>query len=198
MKRYIKLLAMAGATLIAMNSCNNTKTTASDTESVVLENIFARTSVRKFTSEKVSDKQVETLLKAAMAAPSAMNKQPWRFVVISDRQKLDSMAAKMPYARLDTAPMAIVVCGDLSGEGARFWEHDCSAATENLLLAAQAMGLGAVWTAASDGERAAIVREALELPSYIHPLCVVPIGHPDGDFTPKDKWDPSKIHYERW
>lgn len=197
MKRYMKLLAAAGATLIAMNSCNDSQKT-SGTETAVLENIFSRTSVRKFTSEPVSGEQVETLLKAAMSAPSAMNRQPWRFVVISDRQKLDSMAAKMPYARLDTAPMAIVVCGDLSEGENRFWEHDCSAATENLLLAAHAMGLGAVWTAATDGERAAIVREALDLPSFIHPLCVVPVGHPDGDFTPKDKWDPSKIHYGKW
>lgn len=195
MKRFVKLLAIAGATFIAMTSCsNNTEVRNTD---AVLDNIFARKSVREFTSEPVSDKQVETLLKAAMAAPSALNRQPWRFVVVTDKETLAAMAEEMPYARLDTAPLAIVVCGDMS-VSEKFWVHDCSAATENLLLAAESMGLGAVWTAASDDERAAIVREALGLPASVHPLCVVPVGHPDGDFQPKDKWDPSKIHYNRW
>lgn len=195
MKALTKMLAIAGATLLTMVSCNNIS--ESQKADIVLENIFARKSVRKFTSEPVSDKQVETLLKAAMAAPSAMNGQPWRFVVVNDKDKLASMAEQLPYARLDTAPMAIVVCGDLS-DYKKFWTDDCSAATENLLLAAEAMGLGAVWTAASDEERSGIVREALGLPENIQPLCVVPVGHPDGDFQPKDKWDPSKIHYNQW
>lgn len=186
---------MAGTTFIAMTSCSNNSGVQST--DAVLDNIFARKSVRKFTSEPVSEKQVETLLKAAMAAPSALNKQPWRFVVVTDKEELSSMAGKMPYARLDTASLAIVVCGDTS-VSEKFWKHDCSAATENLLLAAEAMGLGAVWTEASDGERTEIVREALGLPSEIHPLCVVPVGHPDGDFQSKDKWDPTKIHYDRW
>ena len=195
MKALTKILAIAGATLLTMVSCNNIS--ESQKADIVLENIFARKSVRKFTSEPVSDKQVETLLRAAMAAPSAKNGQPWRFVVVNDKDKLASMDKQLPYARLDTAPMAIVVCGDLSGHK-KFWTEDCSAATENLLLAAEAMGLGAVWTAASDEERSGIVREALGLPENIHPLCVVPVGHPDGDFQPKDKWDPSKIHYNQW
>ena len=156
-----------------MVSCNNIS--ESQKADIVLENIFARKSVRKFTSEPVSDKQVETLLKAAMAAPSAMNKQPWRFVVVNDKEKLASMAESLPYARLDTAPLAIVVCGDLS-DYKKFWVDDCSAATENLLLAAEAMGLGAVWTAASDDERSAIVKNALELPENIHPLCIRNFG----------------------
>lgn len=195
MKALTKILAIAGATLLTMVSCNNIS--ESQKADIVLENIFARKSVRKFTSEPVSDKQVETLLRAAMAAPSAMNGQPWRFVVVNDKDKLASMDKQLPYARLNTAPMAIVVCGDLS-DYKKFWTDDCSAATENLLLAAEAMGLGAVWTAASDEERSGIVREALGLPENIHPLCVVPVGHPDGDFQPKDKWDPSKIHYNQW
>ena len=195
MKTFTKLLALAGLTFITMVSCNNIS--ESQKADIVLENIFARKSVRKFTSEPVSDKQVETLLKAAMAAPSAMNSQPWRFVVVNDKEKLASMAELLPYARLDTAPVAIVVCADLSGYS-KFWTDDCSAATENLLLAAEAMGLGAVWTAASDEERSAIVKTALELPETIHPLCIVPVGHPDGEFQPKDKWYPSKIHYNKW
>ena len=189
--KIIKTIALAGLIAISMTSCCNNKADA------VLENIFERRSVRKFTSEPVSDKQIEKLLRAAMVAPSAKNVQPWRFVVIRDKKILEEMAPKMPYARLETATVAIVVCGDVSGYN-KFWEHDCSAATENLLLAAQALGLGAVWTAASDEERAPIVAEALGLPENIRPLCIVPVGYPDGETSPKDKWKPENIHYDRW
>ena len=176
MKKFVKLLALAGATLIAMASCSN-NSNVRNTEDV-LNNIFARKSVRKFTSEPVSEKQVETLLKAAMAAPSALNKQPWRFVVVTDKEKLLSMAEKMPYARLDTAPLAIVVCGDTS-VSEKFWTHDCSAATENLLLAAEAMGLGAVWCGIYPmQERVAYLKQLLQLPENIVPLNVIPIGYP--------------------
>ena len=121
MKALTKMLAIAGATLLTMVSCNNIS--ESQKADIVLENIFARKSVRKFTSEPVSDKQVETLLKAAMAAPSAMNGQPWRFVVVNDKEKLASMSKSLPYERLETAPLAIVVCGDLSGYK-KFWTDD--------------------------------------------------------------------------
>ncbi len=195
MKRFVKLLALAGATLITMASCCNN----SDKKNAeaVLENIASRTAIRQFTPEAVSEEQIETLLKAAMAAPSALNRQPWRFVVITDRDKLASMAVKMPYSRLDTAPVAVIVCGDVT-VSEKFWVHDCAAAAENLLLAANALGLGTVWTAAYDDEREKLVREYVGLPSNIRPLCVIPVGHPAEFPEPKDKWNPENIHHNNW
>lgn len=195
MKRFVKLLALAGATFIAMTSCCNN----SDKKNAeaVLENIATRTAIRQFTPEPVSEEQIETLLKAAMSAPSALNRQPWRFVVITDREKLASMAKKMPYARLDTAPVAFVVCGDIT-VSEKFWVHDCAAAAENLLLAANALDLGAVWTAAYEDERENLVREAVGLPSNIRTLCVIPVGHPAESPEPKDKWNPANIHRNNW
>lgn len=172
----------------------------------VLDCIATRTSIRAFTDEPVSEADIETMLRAAMAAPSAMNRQPWAFVVINDRSTLDALAGKLRYAKmLAQAPVAIVVCAEtrlILRDGAEvenmFWEHDASAAAENLLLAAHALGLGAVWTAAADPERSAIVREALGITGTVMPLCVVPIGHPAESPAPKDKWKPEKIHYNRW
>ena len=178
-----------------------------DAREAVLENIANRKSVRAFTDEPVSDADIETLLRAAMAAPTAMNRQPWEFVVINDRDTLKALAGKLRHARmLEQAPLAIVVCAEtmLTLRDGRqvenmFWEHDASAATENLLLAAEAIGLGAVWTAASDPERSKEVKAALGITGTIMPLCVVPIGHPaNPDEKPKDKWKPEKIHWNRW
>jgi len=191
-------------------SCSNNKEVASEelATRAVLENIASRRSVRSYTSQPVPDEMVEQLLRAAMAAPSAKDYRPWEFVVIRDRAMLDTLASKLKYAKmLAEAPLAIVVCGrrvtqmpDGSLRENPLWVHDAGAATENLLLAAEALGLGAVWTAAFDGfdERGDIVREALFLPDEVRTLCVVPIGFPAGDTPAKDKWDPSKVHYEKW
>ena len=173
----------------------------------VLETIAKRKSVRAYTDEPVSDADIETLLRAAMAAPSAKNRQPWEFIVVNDRATLDALAGKLRHAKmLAQAPVAIVVCAETVlhlSDGTvtenLFWEHDASAATENLLLAAEALGLGAVWTAASDPERSAAVCETLGITGTVKPLCVVPVGHPaNRDEQPKDKWKPEKIHWNRW
>lgn len=189
---------------MALTSCKQTESV--DATQAVLDNIAARTSIRAYTSEPVPDEMVETLLRAAMAAPSAMNRQPWEFVVVNDRATLDSLASKLRYAKmLDQAPLAIVVCAETMithRDGSQtvngLWEHDASAATQNLLLAAKAIGLGAVWTAASDPERSSAVKEALDIPGTIMPLCVIPIGFPAENPEPKDKWKPEKIHYNKW
>ena len=198
MNRAVKLIVFSVLTLLAMSSCSN-----GNNVDAVLENIHSRKSVREFTSEPVSDADIQTMLKAAMAAPTAINFQPWRFVVVNEREALDSLADQLPYAKmLKQAPLAIVVCGEtlwMGGEENPFWPLDCSAATQNLLLTAEALGLGAVWTAAyPDADRCKAISDALGLPSTVKPLCVVPIGHPAGENQPRDKWKPENIHYGKW
>lgn len=164
----------------------------------VVENILARKSVRQYTGRAVEQEKIDLLLRCAMAAPSGSDRRPWSFVVVQDRARLDSMASALPYAKmLAKAPMAIVVCGDTLRS--KLWEQDCCAVTENILLAAESIGLGAVWTAAYPyPERVEAVRKYTALPENIVPLCVVPVGYPQGIQSPKDKYDASKIHYEQW
>ena len=138
-----------------------------------------------------------------MAAPTAVNYQPWRFVVITEREQLDAMAEILPYAKmLKQAPLAIVVCGETTwfeGRENPYWQQDCSAATQNILLTAEALGLGAVWTGVYPNmELARPLGELLGLPSNVQPLCTIPIGHHDGSTQPRDKWKPENIHYNKW
>ena len=173
-------------------------------ENQAIKNIMTRVSVREFTGEKISEAQIDTLLRAAMAAPSAINKQPWAFIVVTDEEKIAALGEALPYSRCSNHPaVAIIPCGDLSkaipGEMANFWINDVSAATENLLLAAHAMGLGAVWTGLHpDMNRAKMVQEMLGLPEHIIPLCVVPVGVPAEQPDVKDKYKPENIHYNGW
>lgn len=200
MKIRFLLIAFTALTLTVMNSCTVNSSSAAD---AVLENIHNRKSVRQFTSEPVSDEHIQTMLKAAMAAPTAVNYQPWRFVVITEREQLDAMAEVLPFAKmLKQAPLAIVVCGETTwfeGNDNPYWQQDCSAATQNLLLAAEALSLGAVWTGVyPDAQRAGDLSTFLGLPSTVQPLCAIPIGHHDGTAQPKDKWKPENIHYGKW
>lgn len=197
---------IAGAALLAASSCTTTPSetsalTSTDAARAVIGNIMTRTSVRQYTDRPISADTLETLLKAGMAAPTAVNKQPWAFVVTTGRDALDSLATLQP--RLKTAAAAITVCGDMTraieGEGRDFWVQDCSAATENILLAAHALGLGAVWTGVYPiAERVGNVSRALALPDSVVPMCIIAVGYPVADQEPKDKWDPSKVHYQRW
>lgn len=173
--------------------------TLSDT---FLRTLHQRTSIREFTQQEVEEEIIEQVLRAAMAAPSSRNVQPWRFYVIRNRALLQRLASELPFARmLDHAPMAIVVAGDISmgnptGEQIHNWKLDCSAATQNLLLAAHALGLGAVWTGVYPYEqRIATVRTLLKLPDHIIPLNVIPIGYPAQQPAPKEKWDPAKVEF---
>ena len=168
-------------------------------EQTVLENILSRKSVRWYIADKPVEKEkVEQLLRAGMAAPSGKDQRPWEFVVVDERALLDAMAAQLPYAKmLAGAPMAIVVCAD--ERKSPYWYLDCSAATQNILLAAESLGLGAVWTATYPYEdRMKVVTDVLNTPSYVKSLCVIPIGYPMGEQTAKDKWDETRIHYNKW
>ncbi|GAF05889.1 nitroreductase family protein [Saccharicrinis fermentans] len=175
-----------------------------DLGSNTLEIIHKRKSVRNYTDKEVSKTQLETLVKAGMAAPTAVNKQPWAFIVVNDRAALDELGDHLPYAKMaKKASAAIVVCGDLTkaleGWEQEFWIQDCSAASQNILLAAEALGLGAVWTAAYPAkDRMATVRRVLGLPKHIIPLNVIPIGYPKGIEKPKDKWRPENLHWGKW
>ena len=199
MKNFIRLISLAAFTLIAMSSCCNSGSNAD----AVLENIHSRKSVRQYTSEPVSETDIQTILKAAMAAPSAVNFQPWRFVVVTEREQLDAMAEILPYAKmLRQAPAAIVVCGEtlwMGGNENPYWQQDCAAATQNLLLAVEALGLGAVWTGVYPNQDLyPKLHNYLNLPSTVQPFCCIPVGHPAGNEQPKDKWKPENIHYGKW
>ena len=173
---------------------------AQDGGKAVLDNIFSRKSVRTYTNQPVSAGQVETILRAAMAAPTGMNVQPWRFVVVRSQETKEKLAGRN--RMITQAPVVIVVCGQAAGRGGRpnqNWTADCAAATENLLLAVEAIGLGAVWPACYPYEdRMNPTIEALGLPDDVKPYCIVPVGYPRGNDRPKDKWKPENIHYEKW
>ena len=163
--------------------------------------IHSRKSVRKYLNKPVSKEQLEILLKAGMAAPTAGDKRPWAFVVITDPAMLDSLSLSTRNTRmLSSAAAAIAVCGDTRiGFKSEVWVQDCSAASENILLAAEAIGLGAVWTGIYLNEGpTAYVKRVLGLPPEVYPLNVISIGYPTGEEKPKVKWDPSKIHWNKW
>jgi nitroreductase len=165
----------------------------------LIQTIFARRSIRSYTAEPIDEAHIQTLLEAAMAAPSASNIKPWHFVVVSDRETLDNLAEDHPYGKmLFEAPLCIAVCGD-STLSARYWVQDCSAATENLLLAVAALGLGAVWLGVHPiAERVAAVREVLNLPETIVPLNLISIGHPAEQKESRTQYDKKRVHREHW
>jgi nitroreductase len=164
-----------------------------------VQTIFARRSIRKYTDEPVNETNIKILLEAAMAAPSASNRKRWRFIVVRGRQTLDALAEAHRHGKmLFQAPLCISVCGDLT-EMERFWVQDCSAATENLLLAVTALGLGAVWLGVYPREdRATAVREILGLPEHITPLNLISIGHPAEEKEARTQYDESRVHHEGW
>lgn len=184
--------------LYMMTSCNGATDDKKIRTQDAIENILSRKSVRKYLAKPVEKEKVQLLLKAAMAAPSGKDTRPWEFVVVTDRVALDSMAAALPYAKMLTGtPVAIVVCGDTTKSS--YWYLDCSAAAQNILLAAEALGLGAVWTAAYPyDDRMDVVSKHTILPQHVKPLCVIPVGYPAMPHSPKDKWDETKIHENKY
>jgi nitroreductase len=167
----------------------------------VMEAIFTRRSIRRYTPEKISEEQVELLLRAAMAAPSAGNAQPWHFVVIEDHTILEEINSFHPFSEmLPRAALAILVCGDEKLENhPGHWEQDCSAATQNILLAAHGNGLGAVWLGIEpDQERVEQIRLLIGLPSHIHPVSLVALGHPDEVKRLANRYKPERVRRNHW
>lgn len=166
-----------------------------------LDAIRTRRSVRRYSNETVSNELITILLRAAMAAPSAGNQQPWRFVVVQDPNQLEAVAAQEPHGgMIAQAPLAVAVCADMrSVDHEGFWIQDCAAATQNLLLAAHALGLGGVWVGTYPREeRVKGVGSVLGLPQHVIAFAVVAIGHPAERPSPVERFDPEYVHTDRY
>jgi nitroreductase len=166
-----------------------------------LDAVMTRRSIRRYTDEPVSDADIEVLLRAAMAAPSAGNQQSWRIILVTDRDQLKRLSKATPYSgMLESAPLGIVVCGDTRSERhPGYWVQDCSAAIQNLLVTANAIGLGGVWIGCYPvEERVENVRSICEVPEGIVPMSMVALGHPADRKAPADRYEPAYVHRDRW
>ena len=204
MKSYFKkllpiVMLCMGITNIVL--AQNTKENTSTKDAITT--ILNRKSVREFTGKMLTNETLDTLAKAGMAAPSAMNKQPWVFILINDRKTLNLMADSLLSAKmLYKAGGAIVVCGDQKKNIAGnelFWVEDCAAASQNILIAVESLEMGAVWTGVfPDNKKMATIRTILEIPSDVIPLNVIAIGYPSGKDVPKNKYKKENIHWNKW
>jgi nitroreductase len=166
-----------------------------------MKEIFERRSIRKYTNQKISDQDLKELLKAAMAAPSAGNQQPWEFIIVTDREILNSITRIHPYSQmLREAALAIIVCADLAKEiHTGYWVQDCAAATENILIEAKHLGLGSVWLGVYPREdRVTGIKKLFNLPEKVMPLSIVSIGYPAEEKGPSNRYDESRIHINKW
>lgn len=196
--RITFICLLAGLMLAGSVSAKETEL-GKDTFSV----IHSRKSVKSFTGATVSTENLDKIIRAGMAAPTAVNKQPWSFVVVTDRKKLDALAAGLPNARgIDKAGAVIIVCAEpekANLQSKDFAIIDASLASENILLATEAMGLGGHWTASYPYEdKMKHVRTVLGIPTNVIPLNVILVGVPTGEDKPKDKYQKDKIHWGKW
>ena len=168
----------------------------------ILETIFSRRSIRIYDRKKLDKETITNLLKAAMAAPSGSNSRPWEFVVVTDEDKINFLRSKIKYGNYN-APAIIIVCSNLAiaqNESAyKFWVQDCSAATENLLVAAAGMGLGTCWVASYPKEDVMkILRETLGIPEDVFPLNLIFVGYPAEEKAPRTQYDETRVHWENY
>ena len=165
-----------------------------------LKAIMGRRSIRKYTGEKIPDGDIKVLLEAAMNAPSAHNNKPWHFIVVDDRAALDKIPGYHPYSKmLEHASHAIVVLGDNDAQDTDFWIHDCAAATENMLIAAHAMGYGSVWLGVHPSE--ALIKgtkELFEVPDNVTPLGIVSLGVTTVVKPPRENYNQDRVHRNKW
>ncbi len=167
----------------------------------IIEKILSRKSIRQYTAKPVPREVIDEVLHAAMSAPSAGNERPWHFLILTERALLDAIPKFHPYsAMLKQAGVAILVCGDSTLEKHKgYWVLDCAAATENMLLAIHAKGLGAVWCGVYPTEdRVLNLRKLLDLPGHIVPFSLIPIGFPAEEKMAGDRFDSSRVHENRW
>ena len=215
MKRIL-LLSAAVLSALLVSSCGKKEAAApsAGVDNETIRTIMSRKSVRSFTDQPIPAEYMETMLKAAMAAPTGSNIQPWHFVVLTDKSQYEKVFENNFNMRIFNSAAAVVVfCADTTvtrpprnnpdGEPVTrpsgTWRDDPGACTENFLLAAESLGLGAVWTAGYPySDRYASMKRELGIPDPILPYCAVAVGYPAGDEQPKDKWKPERIHYEKW
>ncbi len=167
----------------------------------ILDAIFTRRSIRKYTGELITDSQLETILKAGFCAPSAHNKQPWHFLVIKDKEKIDKISNLHPYAKMaPSAGCVIIACGDKDIEDQTgFLVEDCSAAMQNILLAAHGIELGAVWCALHPIENITEkINEFFSIPENIIPVGMIVVGNKEKDRKPNDRYIKERIHFDQW
>jgi nitroreductase len=168
----------------------------------ILDTIYSRRSIRVYESKKLDKETITQLLKAAMAAPSASNSRPWEFIIVTDEEKINFFRSKMKYGNYNAAAI-IIVCGNTSiaqnDSALRFWVQDCSAATENLLLAAAGLGLGTCWVASYPKEDVMkTVRETLGIPENVYPLNLLYVGYPSEKKEPRTQYDEKRVHWEKY
>ena len=166
-----------------------------------LKAIFSRRSIRKYSGQAIPYDYIEMILKAAMQAPSARNRQPWQFIVVTDRAILEKLSSAHPYGKmLKEASAAIVVCGDKELEQMEsYLLQNCSAATQNLLLAAHDLGLGAVWLGVHPREkRIEALKQILVIPDHIIPVSMISLGYPDEEKTETDRFMADRVHLDKW
>lgn len=200
----IVLIAIVVVMAFMLPGKNEAEATPAAEVKSTLDIIHERKSVRHFAEYAITKDELTTLVKAGMAAPTAVNKQPWQFLVIDDRAIIEKIAEtnrNKPHYLASSA--LIVVCGDtlrtLEGLAQEYWVQDCSAATQNILLAAESMGLGALWTGIYPFmDKVDITKAALGLPENVIPLCIIAVGKPTGEDKEKDKWKPELMHWNMW
>ena len=207
------MLFLAVAAMMAA-CCNKQEVAQVDPAETVMQNILNRKSVRSYTGDTIPTDILGKLLRAAQAAPTGMDIRPWSFVVLTDKSQYETIfAGNFNMKKFMESGAVVVICADTTvtrpprdnpdGPAVttpnQIWRDDMGACTENLLLAVEAYGLGACWTACYPfPDTMKPVKEALGLPPTVVPYAVVPIGYPSTENTPKDKWDPSRVHYDRW
>lgn len=189
---------MICASLLCAFACSTGTGSSEKDGNEAINCIMTRYTERDFAAQPVSDEALDVILKAGMSAPSAINRQPWKFVVVKNEPLAALMDSMMYNGGKRNAALAIVVCGDsakfMDGPAAEFWVQDCSAATENILLAAHALGLGAGWNGCYPAlDRCEKVKDCLNLTDNLVPLSVVLVGYPAGPGEVKDKWNPDNI-----
>lgn len=191
--KKLTLLLLCTFSLLAVHAQTNV---------AAIDNILTRCSIRSFKQVPVEEGKIDTLLRAGMAAPTSRDMQPWHFVVISDSTSRNRFAATNPRHgdKIRKTPLIIIVCGDTTrmqpGGSRDFWVEDCSAASENILLAAHALGLGAVWTSVyPEMRKVKAFSQNLHLRGNLIPMSSIMIGYPDEPADVKDKWDVNKITF---